>query len=71
MTIKKYENCLLKDKADITEVTLQRLPSINILGAFEKPTLDKDKIKVLSVKFSKVGKKTFTNFSLTLSDMIP
>ena len=53
---------MLKDKADITEVTLQRLPSINILGAFEKPTLDKDKIKVLSVKFSKVGKKTFTDY---------
>lgn len=53
---------MLKDKADITEVVLQRLPSINILGAFERPTLDKDKVKVLSVKFSKVGKKTFTDY---------
>ena len=25
-------------------------------------TLDKDKVKVLSVKFSKVGKKTFTDY---------
>ena len=62
MTIPKYESCLLKDKADITEVVLERLPSINVLGAFEKPTLDKDKVKVLSVKFSKVGKKTFTDY---------
>lgn len=38
------------------------MPSINTLGAYEKPTLDKDNIKVLSVKFSKVGKKTFTDY---------
>ena len=62
MKIPSYENCLLKDKADISEVVLQRLPSINVLGAFERPTLDKDKVKVLSVKFSKVGKKTFTDY---------
>lgn len=53
---------MLKDKADITEVVLHRFPSVNILGAYEKPTLDKDKIKVLSVKFSKVGKKTFNDY---------
>lgn len=33
-----------------------------MLGAYEKPTLDKDKIKILSVKFSKVGLKTFTDY---------
>ena len=57
-----YQKVLLKDKSDISEVVLQRFPSINTLGAFERPTLDKDKIKVLSVKFSKVGKKTFTDY---------
>jgi|TARA_B110000977_G_C11079964_1_gene492605 lactate dehydrogenase-like 2-hydroxyacid dehydrogenase len=57
-----YQQVLLKDKSDISEVVLQRLPSINVLGAYEKPTLDKDTIKVLSVKFSKVGLKTLTDY---------
>jgi lactate dehydrogenase-like 2-hydroxyacid dehydrogenase len=57
-----YQKVLLKDKSDISEVVLQRLPSINVLGAYEKPTLNKDDIKVLSVKFSKVGLKTFTDY---------
>lgn len=35
---------------------------INVLGAYEKPTLNKDNIKVLSVKFSKVGLKTFDDY---------
>ena len=57
-----YQTVLLKDKSDISEVVLQRLPSVNVLGAYEKPTLNKDDIKVLSVKFSKVGAKTFTDY---------
>lgn len=57
-----YQQVLLKDKSDISEVVLQRLPSINVLGAYEKPTLNKDDIRVLSVKFSKVGLKTFTDY---------
>lgn len=35
---------------------------INTLGAYEKPTLNKDNIKVISVKFSKVGAKTFDDY---------
>jgi lactate dehydrogenase-like 2-hydroxyacid dehydrogenase len=35
---------------------------INVLGAYEKPTLNKDDVKVLSVKFSKIGLKTFNDY---------
>lgn len=39
------------------------MPSANILGAYEKPNIQNtDEIKVLSVKFSKVGKTTFDKY---------
>ena len=57
-----YSSVLLKDKGDLVEDVLSLLPSVKVLGAYEKPTLDKSKIKVLSVKFSKVGKKTLSDY---------
>ena len=58
-----YQKVILKDKSDITPVVLTRFPSINVLGAYEKPNLSNDdEIKVLSVKFSKVGKQTFDKY---------
>ena len=58
-----YQTVILKDKSDITPVVLSRFPSINVLGAYEKPNLSYDsEIKVLSVKFSKVGKQTFDKY---------
>lgn len=60
----KYDKVLLKDKADLTDVVLSRLPHANILGAYESTSHieDPDEIKVLSVKFSKVGKTTFDRY---------
>ena len=57
-----YSNVLLKDKVDLNVEVLSVLPLINVLGAYEKPTLDKSKIEILSVKFSKVGKKTLEDY---------
>lgn len=57
-----YQNVLLKDKSDVTEEVTNALPNVNVLGARQKPTLDKSKIRVLSVKSSRVGKKTLTDY---------
>lgn len=46
----------------MTPTVLQRLPSANVLGAYEKPNVNEDDIKILSVKFSKVGKTTFDRY---------
>ena len=58
-----YQSVLLKDKGDLNPIVLSYLPSINVLGTYEKPTLDKSKIKILSVKYSKIGKKTLEDYS--------
>jgi len=57
-----YRSVLLKDKGDLVSEVLSLFPSINVLGTYEKPTLDKSKIKILSVKYSKVGKKTLSDY---------
>ena len=57
-----YSKVLLKDKGDLSDEVLSLFPSVNILGTYEKPTLDKSKIEILSVKFSKVGKKTLEDY---------
>src|SRR6056300_1418366 len=58
-----YQNVILKDKSDITPVVLERFPSANVLGAYDKPDImTSDDIKVLSVKFSKVGKVTLDRY---------
>jgi lactate dehydrogenase-like 2-hydroxyacid dehydrogenase len=57
-----YNDVLLKDKADIVESVIQRLPGVQILGAYEKPQDSYPNVKVLSVKFSKVGKQTLNKF---------
>ena len=58
-----YQNVILKDKSDITPVVLERFPSANVLGAYDKPDIkNSDDIKVLSVKFSKVGKVTLDRY---------
>jgi len=58
-----YNQVILKDKADITPMVKQRLQGASVLGAYEKPNIpNTDDIKVLSVKFSKVGKTTFERY---------
>lgn len=58
-----YNQVILKDKADITPLVKQRLKGASVLGAYEKPTISNpDDVKVLSVKFSKVGKTTFDRY---------
>ena len=58
-----YNSVLLKDKADLNPIVLSYFPKVNILGTYEKPKLDKSKIKILSVKYSKIGKKTLSDYS--------
>ena len=59
----KYSKVLLKDKADLTDFVLKKLPDVNVLGAYQKPNIkNTDDITVLSVKFSKVGKTTFERY---------
>lgn len=42
---------------------LEKFPDVNVLGAYEKPNIgNPDDIRVLSVKFSKVGKTTFQKY---------
>ena len=55
-----YNDVLLKDKADIVESVLERLPDVQVLGAYEKPKDTYPEVKVLSVKFSKIGKQIET-----------
>lgn len=57
-----YQSVLLKDKSDVTKEVTCALPNVNVLGARQRPTLDKSKIRVLSVKSSRVGKKTLTDY---------
>ena len=59
----KYQNVILKDKSDITPVVLERFPSANILGAYGRvDTINPDDIKIISTKFSKVGKVTLDRY---------
>lgn len=57
-----YNDVLLKDKADIVESVLERLPDVQVLGAYEKPKDTYPEVKVLSVKFSKIGKQTLNKY---------
>lgn len=58
-----YNSVLIKDKADITDELRESLSGVHILGAYEKPNIENpDEIRVLSVKFSKVGKKTLDTY---------
>jgi phosphoglycerate dehydrogenase-like enzyme len=42
---------------------LEKFPDVNVLGAYEKPNIgNPDDVRVLSVKFSKVGKTTFQKY---------
>ena len=50
-------NILLKDKSDLVGVE-ESIPNAYILGAMENPNLPFEDIKVISTKFSKVGKTT-------------
>jgi phosphoglycerate dehydrogenase-like enzyme len=44
-------------------LVLHQFPDVNVLGAYEKPNISNpDDIRVLSVKFSKVGKTTFEKY---------
>ena len=54
-------NILLKDKSDLIGVE-EFIPNAYILGAMEKPNLPSEDIKVLSIKFSKVGRTTLERF---------
>jgi len=54
-------NILLKDKSDLVGVE-ESIPNAYILGAMEKPNLPFEDIKVISTKFSKVGKTTLERF---------
>ena len=56
-----YENVLLKDKSDLDGVC-EIIPASNILGAMEKPNLPFQDIRVISTKFSKVGKTTLEKY---------
>jgi lactate dehydrogenase-like 2-hydroxyacid dehydrogenase len=59
----KYQNIILKDKSDITPVVLERFPSASVLGAYGKvDTENVDNIKLISTKFSKVGKVTLDRY---------
>ena len=57
-----YSKVLLKDKGDLSVEVLSLLPKVNVLGTYEKPQLDKSKIEILSVKYSKVGLKTLNDY---------
>jgi phosphoglycerate dehydrogenase-like enzyme len=58
-----YQKVILKDKVDLLPHVLQKFPNVNVLGAYEKVNIENtDDIKVLSVKFSKVGKTTFEKY---------
>ena len=57
----KISNILLKDKSDLIGVE-EFIPNAYILGAMEKPNLPSEDIKVLSTKFSKVGRTTLERF---------
>lgn len=58
-----YNKVLLKDKKDITQQVKDILPNVQIIGAYESPKhINKEDIKILSVKFSKVGKTTFEKY---------
>ena len=54
-------NILLKDKSDLVGVE-EFIPNAYILGAMEKPNLSFQDIKVISTKFSKVGKTTLEKY---------
>lgn len=54
-------NILLKDKSDLVGVE-EFIPNAYILGAMEKPNLPFQDIKVISTKFSKVGKTTLEKY---------
>ena len=54
-------NILLKDKSDLVGVE-KFIPNAYILGAMEKPNIPFQDIKVISTKFSKVGKTTLERF---------
>lgn len=59
----KYQNIILKDKSDITPVVLERFPSASVLGAYDKvDTTNADSVKLISTKFSKVGKVTLERY---------
>lgn len=57
-----FNDVLLKDKADIVEAVLEKLPNVQVLGAYERPKSSYPEVKILSVKFSKVGKQTLNKF---------
>lgn len=57
-----YSNVLLKDKGDLSVEVLSLFPKVNVLGTYEKPLLDKSKIEILSVKYSKIGLKTLNDY---------
>ncbi len=54
---------LLKDKKDITQEVKDILGDVEIIGAYESSKhIKKEEVKILSVKFSKVGKLTFEKY---------
>lgn len=58
-----YSKVLLKDKGDLSEEVISQFDNINVLGAYENSDrIDKERIRILSVKFSRTGKRTLDQY---------
>ena len=58
-----YSKVLLKDKGDLTKEVISQFDNINVLGAYENNShIKKENIRILSVKFSRTGKRTLDQY---------